>query len=369
MMDLFVCSSNYQLLNAIMIVKNYNLEADLMITRESIWDGCNLEVLIREGVFKRVYKWTLLLEKLVDEKIYAPRDKVRLQIKKIITYLNKKGIWESLPNKQEQYKVVHIAYVDSITLWIYTYFKQNGAILSMFEDGTYSYGCFSTKKSLGRRICEQVLYRGSGIDECQQMYVKHPERILTGTHSDVKLLSISNSFDEQTIAKILLPLYKTNGSSINGFRRKVIVFDQNLELKEVKNIQKEIAEQTNQIFRSENVLVKLHPSSRDVEYGKNIVTFGEKIPFELVLAYENMNDKLLISIFSTACMSPKLDYDQEPYVIFTYKLFGDLVSISDNYLEQINQLHNSYSDKSRVIVPNDMNEFIQRVGSIKERMK
>ena len=366
-MDLFVCSSNYQLLNAISIILENQIDADLMITRESIWSDCRLNVLVDKSIFKNVYRWTGLFEQLADENVKRRSDKYFNQIKKILTYLNKRAIWDSIPNKGKQYTKVHIAYVDSITLWVYTYFKRSGSELSLFEDGTYSYGCLMCKKSLIRRLAEMFLYNGSGIEECVQMYVKHPEKVKLGKHNYVKVLSFNGKYDKGIILNTLLPLYGINEVTMSKFKRKVIIFDQNVELHDVKEIQKKIAKVMIDVFGSKNVLVKIHPSSHDKEYGNEISTVTEKFPFELVMAYEDMSEKVLISIFSTACMSPKLDYDQEPYVIFTYKLYGDRVFIDDTYLEQVEQLRNSYTDKSKIIVPNDMDEMINVVKVLQMR--
>ena len=368
-MELFVCSSNYQLLNAIMIVQRNNIVAEILITRESLWYGCDLSVLTQKGIFKETYKWTVLLERLADEKIKKPSDKIKILTKKLITYLNKHAIWESLPNKDKRYEVVHVAYVDSLTLWIYTYFKSSGSKLSLFEDGTYSYGCLDVKKSHLRKFAELLLYRGSGIDECVQMYIKHPERVKLGSHSKVRLIKIDEHFDNRTITDIILPLYRTNPISISKFKRPVIIFDQNLELSEVKELQRGLVKKVVNIFGNEEVLLKLHPSSREINYGADITIFDEKLPFEVVMAYESMDKKLLVSIFSTACMSPKLDYNHEPFIIFTYRLYGDLFLIEDSYLEQIDQLRDTYVHKNRIAVPKNMTEFIQMVNLFRDEMR
>ncbi len=368
-MELFVCSSNYQLLNAIIIVKENKIDADLIIMRESIWNDCNLDILITEGIFKEIYKWTDLLENLSDEKIKKNIHRICVQIKKIITYINKQKIWKSLPNKQKQYDKIHISYVDSVTLWIYAYFKRKGATLSLFEDGTYSYGCLSNERTRLRRTLEYILYKGYGIDECTQMYVKHPEKVKLGDNKDVRLIRFSQNIDSQIITNIVFPLYRTNIKFISKFKKSVIIFDQNFELNEVKKIQISIARRTADIFGNENVLVKMHPSSRNVDYGKSISAVKEKFPFELVMAYEDVHKKILISIFSTASMSPKLDYDQEPYVIYTYKLYGNLFSIGDIYLNQIEELKNSYTDEQKIAVPNNMDEFIHVLKEFKDEIE
>lgn len=366
-MELFVCSSNYQLLNAIMVINQYGIEADILIIRESIWIDCNLEVLKENGIVRNVYRWTVLLEMLGDEKIKNPVDKIKIQALKIYTYMNKWKIWDTLPNKNKKYKIINIAYIDSISLWIYYYFKLGGAVLSLFEDGTYSYRCLEVKKSIFRRVAERILYGGKGIDESIKMYVKHPEKVEQGKHC-IKLLDIQEKVNESMLDKILLPLYKSSRDVINEFNRKVIFFDQNMELSEIKKAQKSIARKAVEMFGKDNTIVKLHPSSRDVYYGEGIQTFCEKLPFELVLSSQSMDNKILISIFSTACMSPKLDFNQEPYVIFTYKLYGDMFCLNKLYLDQIKQLSSCYNAKGRIFVPENMVEYTQILESIKEKI-
>lgn len=364
-MELFVCSTNYQLLNAILIVREYKLEADLLVTREAIWSGCNLDILITEKVFKNIYKWTYLAERLSDDRINSFTDRWIIQTKKALSYTNKRKIWNSIPNRRVLYSKVHIAYMDSITLWIYSAFRRKGAVLSLFEDGTYSYGCLSVRRSFVKRMLEIILYNTRGIDECVQMYIKHPEKVNLGTHQNTVLLKIPERIGKEITEAILLPLYKTEEGAISQFEKKIIVFDHNLELNLIKAKQREIAEKTINVFGAENVIVKLHPSSKAVEYGDNIVTFQEKVPFEVIMALMNMNNKVLISIFSTACLSPKRDYDQEPYVIFTYKLYADSFSIDNKYLTQIDQLNLSYNKKNRVFVPRDIMEYLAILKNIK----
>lgn len=53
-------------------------------------------------------------------------------------------------------------------------------------------------------------------------------------------------------------------------------------------------------------------------------------------------------------MTPKLIYDKEPIVVFTYKLYGIK---NENIVNVVKRLKNFYRDKSRIICVNDTNEF------------
>lgn len=367
-MDLFVCSSHYQLLNAIMIVKEYDIEADLIIIRESVAENCDLERLRDKCVFKSIFVWKDIFEMLTDEKIKSAIDKVCVRFRKIKTYIHLSKVWDSLPNKKQVYKKVHIAYIDSITLLIYSYFKQSGSQLSLFEDGTYSYGCLSIEKTFIRRIVEKVFFRCRGIDECVQLFVKHPELVDKGRFSDVVILPYCGNPKYDVLNSIILPLYKINRNDMTKFKKKIIFFDSNLEMFAQKKLQKKIAVKTIGLFGKENVLVKLHPSSRDTVYGDNVDTFNGKLPFEIVMSYEQMEKKILVSIFSTACMAPKRDFNQEPYVIFTYKIFKENLSISSKYTNQIEQLKESYQNEDRIYVPDSIDEYVRILQKIKEKI-
>lgn len=367
-MELFICSSNYQLLNAIMIVREYKLTADILITRESIWRECNVDVLHKNRIFMNIYKWTFLLEELGDENVKNIYDKIKIQLKKFITYLNKRKIGDSIPNKDKRYSIVHLAYVDSITLWVYAFFKKtSNAQLSLFEDGTYTYGCLAVTKTRLRRIAEKLLYKNAKIEDCRQIYVKHPDRIhFIG--NNIKIFKINNKTSNEIIENVILPLYNVSADMLRCFKAKVLIFDQNIETWEVKKRQKEIAKIASDIFANSNVLIKLHPSSRDTDYDLDINIFRERVPFEIIMAYEQMDNKVLISIFSTACMSPKFDCDYEPYVIFTYRLFANF-KIDNNYLVQIQQLKDSYRDKRRVMVPKTLEELRAMLEDVEECLR
>lgn len=77
-----------------------------------------------------------------------------------------------------------------------------------------------------------------------------------------------------------------------------------------------------------------------------------------ILDKEDFDDKLLISVHSTACFSPKMLYDKEPYIIFIYKLGSYEVSNMTPALEKtIAAFKASYSDPDKVMIPENIEEF------------
>lgn len=85
----------------------------------------------------------------------------------------------------------------------------------------------------------------------------------------------------------------------------------------------------------------------------------DKYLFESLYANLTRRERMvLVSCASTATITPKFMFDEEPYVIFTYRLYNGYRQCGverDDWLANI--VRDAYTDKSRVLVPNSMDEF------------
>lgn len=97
----------------------------------------------------------------------------------------------------------------------------------------------------------------------------------------------------------------------------------------------------------ENMVVKPHP--RDTKKRVNCQYYsGVSQPLESLCFFQNFNDKVLISSFSTALFTPKLLYDQEPTIIFIYKILGEEEPLRDALCESIKSI---YFNPNKVHIP------------------
>ena len=81
-----------------------------------------------------------------------------------------------------------------------------------------------------------------------------------------------------------------------------------------------------------------------------------------LLNMDDLNNKLFISIHSTACFSAKMLFDKEPYVILFYKLGDDEVThVTEEFEQIVMRFKNSYSDPDKVMIPNNIEEFKEAV--------
>ena len=111
----------------------------------------------------------------------------------------------------------------------------------------------------------------------------------------------------------------------------------------------------------------LHAESFAKELESRVFTDREVYIFEGLYAQMRERDrKLLVSCISSAAINPKFMFGDEPFVIFTYRLYSDYQAKpikGDDWIAET--LLDAYSDKSRVMIPNSMEELKAMLGSIR----
>lgn len=367
-MNLFICGTSYQLLNAISIVINTKEKADLIITRQSIAESCDMKYLSSLGYFLNIYIWTELFEKISTEHVRSKKDVIFriLYIAQSIVGRNK--MWNSLPNKNKNYYFVFMGYVDYPSKNIYAYFKKKGSRLGLYDEGTYTYGCLDIKPSFFRKLADKVLFGNVLIDDTEVVFLRMPEKIRLGNHINVKLIKI-NHVSMDKARKNILKVFNVRNDNIVLLSRSLILFDQNLESNEIREAQFRIAEICCDVVGKDNVLIKLHPASRRINYPMDCRIYKDRVPFEIIMDSFDMNNKILLSIFSTACFSPKQIMNQEPYVIFIYKILKNCFQIDEKYLRTIDDLKKEYSDKNKIFVPCSIDELKKVLSQISQNIQ
>lgn len=226
----------------------------------------------------------------------------------------------------------------------------------MYDEGTYTYGCLDIELPFYKKLVDKLLFGSILIDATEVVYLRLPEKIRLGKHSNIKLIKI-NSICADKDRKDILKIFNVKNENVLLFSRSLILFDQNLENNEIREAQFKVAEICCAIVGKDNVLIKLHPASRKILYPKDCQIYKDKVPFEIIMNSFAMSNKILLSIFSTACFSPKQIMNQEPYVIFIYKILKKYFQIDEKYLQTIDDLREEYSDKNRIFVPNSIDEL------------
>ena len=89
--------------------------------------------------------------------------------------------------------------------------------------------------------------------------------------------------------------------------------------------------------------------------------------WELVCADQITDSHVLVSVFSTAQITPKLLYNKEPYLILLYNLYpGLLPQMREEILGLIGQIRNVYTRPKKVFLPNTLEELKECIDYIAE---
>lgn len=107
-------------------------------------------------------------------------------------------------------------------------------------------------------------------------------------------------------------------------------------------------------------IVKSHPRQKEgalTELGYEVYD-RYVIPWEVISLNQDMGDKTIISIFSTACVYPKILYGDEPRVILLYKLLGmDYSFFGSGMIGFVEGVKALYEDKDKFFIPETWDEF------------
>ena len=357
-MDLFVCGTAYQLLNLLSISAGRHEQADLIITDPSMRQICKAAKIRQQCNISRVYVWDTLAGRVTYRNINHPVEHYLNNVKKALLYSQIRGIYRSLPNQAGCYDRIWIGNPDFPAMCIYYYFKQKGASLSLYEEGAFTYNCMVLDVSYVRRWISHLLFGGYILDDCQEIWVRNIRQISLGKRQDIRLFQIPDNLPQ--IRPQLMDIFYYNRRRFTMLDKKILLFDEVHEVQEIYDLQQKAAEMISLHYENDYV-IKYHPGVSSNRYRKGIRTVRMGLPFEVFLGIVAMDEKILVSLFSTACFSPKLMYDQEPYVIFLYKLLRWKNPFA--FDQEVKKLKQSYRKPDRIMEPETLEEMIQCIDS------
>ena len=134
----------------------------------------------------------------------------------------------------------------------------------------------------------------------------------------------------------------------------------------------EILDKIEKVASGRNSIVKVHMgnTSHGTSFAKSyedrMFVDRERYIFEgLYAQLKHPNKKVFISCASTATINPKFMFGDEPYVIFTYRLYDTYRQCGverDDWMSSA--LIDAYEDKSRVLIPNSLYELEEMLREI-----
>lgn len=146
---------------------------------------------------------------------------------------------------------------------------------------------------------------------------------------------------------------------LDSFRNKDIIIMEQGPRKEAIDMYG-IWEKVSKIIPKERAIVKSHPRQKEGKLAALGIDVFERYvtPWEVISLNQDMSNKTLMCIFSTACIYPKVMFDDEPRVIMLYKLIGvDYTFFGPGMIKYVEAVENLYRDKSKFFIPKTWDEL------------
>lgn len=267
-------------------------------------------------------------------------------------YLNDK--YDFPFSMKNRYDVLTVPKYSTVLGAIYRLNKN--AKLDLFEDGLGSYFLKPNLLLPRSRLYKFIYEKGLAKDftHFDAIYLNSPE-LYTGTMSN-KVVKIP-SYNEDYLKKV--QSYFEQFSKVDHEENKNIYWlAQTLENDEAIKTINSVLQCLEQY--KDQVLYCPHPRWSETK-NKVFDMAPEKQIWEMkLLNMDNVDDKLFISIHSTACMSPKMLFDKEPYLIMFYPMIDEEVADSNKeFMKTMELFKDLYRNKDKIMTPHSIDELKQ----------
>lgn len=358
-MRAFFCSTPYQILVAINIKLNQHEdeEADIYILNH--FD--NAKKIVDNLEDKSIFSSVNYIDCINFTKSFSSNKIIRFY-EKANVYLNYRNITEKYFNfKNKFYDEIYLTYPDVIIqLAIKTLSEQNDKLkINLYEDGTGGYTGFNP--SIFKKLFNLIFGFDKVIDEYHSINVFQPE-LYSGNakKNNIKINKIPKINAESKKIKCLINdvfNYKNN----YDISEKIIFLEQPLDF--VDGLNNDLKNIANEIL-SKDYIIKLHPRTNVNNFNDFNLYQDNSIPWEVITLNSNLKDKVLISYYSTACVSPKIIFDQEPIIIFLYNIQGLNDILTYETKKFIKKFQVLYEDQSKIFIPNTIEELKRIISKI-----
>lgn len=363
---LFICSSQYTILNSINTVLN-NVEeckgnADIVIFHRTA-DMKNISERIKKSkIFENVYDFSFINN-------MSPVSLLMLFVFPDF-FLNKMCLTDnSICLMKNRYSVL----VSQSQLYASLFRRINmNAEVWFIEEGLSSYTSRTvdpSRRSVYFRLANRILFGRNLLTDVKMQLLYKPE-MYSGNIDNVKKLPISKGESNMLYNRIFeyrdTALYNCHkfvylGTVYHGLKK--LMLNPNEASDDLEDKCKYIVESAMRVPIKTNFIYRAHPIEKiDDDYYKKFCEFDiYHNMWEIECQNTITDDHILVSFFSTASFTPKMLYDKEPYVIFLYKILG--VEFF-NANELICSLRSVYNNPQKVIVVESIDELLETIEKL-----
>lgn len=354
-MKAFICATPYHVFISINIKNTIEKDTDADIYVINSFKGSEIfvEKLKKQKIFRNVFY--VETNSFKDNFLFS--GKVSLT-GKVFRYWEYRNLARNYNQMIEfPYDQIYYAYPGLFRLLLSKYMikRNKDMVISLFEDGFggYNHDFFKINRSTSAK--RMLFGLNKVFKRIKEHLVYNPDMFIGKKQVPVRkipYMDYSNSEFIKSINEVFS--YKKEKSDY-----KYIILEQpsdNSQVMEVvlSNIIHKI------VFKDKdtNVVVKLHPRSQSTLYDDfNIIK--TITPWEVICGNIEVENKILISNNSTACLTPKYIYNKEPYIIFICEIdeLKTALSYQQDFRNKINKFIQTYNEPNKIFIPKSIEEL------------
>jgi hypothetical protein len=290
-------------------------------------------------------------EFLFDE--YKKRSKLLTRISLIFNLIKGKKAIKKVDNRHETYDCLFIPSENIGCNLAYNYFRESNDSLSLYvyDDGvgTYAKDYLNGKKHEIYEKISILLFGSFFWKNIEKVFCYQPELIIDDELNIERIKIFSNAKVEKLFSQNL------SDSLIDKYSKsKVIYLDQGQLPLSYENTTS-FLEICNRICDENEVLLKNHPRVKPVYKCNSFIIDNSGNTFESVLFNIEIENKVLVSMCSTSCLTPFILKEKHPYVIFLGMLNTDEYNATFSSLYFQNVITNYESNK--IFLPRNNREL------------
>ena len=351
--NLFLVHTPFQLMNCLNIIENYykNEINEIAFLHKNMKQYSSLVKKYNSKI--QLYHY----EFLYDD--YKKSNKILIKILLVISLIKGKKSIKKVENRNELYDSLFIPSknIGCNIAFNYFYGLNHSLELCVYDDGvgTYENGYLKNEKySIYKRI-SNILFGVFFWSKIKKVFCYQPEFIDDSNldiekHKIVSEEKIESLFSEK-IDECLVSKYNES---------RIIYLDQGNISFSYENT-KDFLEVCKKVYKKNEVLIKNHPRVRPVYECDLFETDNSGNIFESIFFNIDIENKILVSMYSTSCLTPYLLKEKYPYVIFLGLLNTNKYEsiFSTSYFQNV--ITNYMTNK--ILIPRD-NVVLERVLDI-----
>ena len=366
----YFCISPFQLYPIISLALSRKERADLYIDPQ-FKDACKISDQIQKtGIFENI---VIIDREQIFKEFFSKRKYSNYRIQVARNYLIIDKIVAKILKKDIVYSNIYVSSNSILPRLVILYYIKKGYNINVnyFEDGIGSYiKDFAYNINKGDKFVRKILFGEKALKTDYDRYLFAPEvykRLNPG--NNVQLYKIEVDWHNKTWKEMFNYIFEYK--DVYNIKEKVIILDEefnkSLSSNEMYSIE-EIYNLFNRSFGIDNTIIKKHPRNTRPDLTGFHYYENYQVPFETLCMNKEMQDIVLVSIGSTAAVTPKLLLEEEPYVIMLYKILEGK-RISKDFDQFFLYIKNYYSDSERFLIPENFEELEESIHIIKNKIK